>query len=126
MFLLLLLVLWINKNLSSKLLLQCVHSGQIYLTKENIDLPPLDFIKTYLGMKFPICCLLNKNLCSAEVSDVLWSPTWLRASTRGSPVTSWDQGLVLLSQQEAAAGAGAGLAQPGVSSSTLVCAFLTV
>lgn len=88
MFFLLLLVLWINKNLSSKLLLQCFHSGQIYLTKENIDLPPLDFIKTYLGVKFPICCLLNKNLCSAEVSGVLWSHTWLRASTRGSPVTA--------------------------------------
>lgn len=87
-------MLWINKNLSSKLLLQCFHSGQIYLTKENIDLPLLDFVKTYLGMKFPICCLLNKNLSSVEVSGVL------RGLTRGSPVISWDQGLVLLEPAE--------------------------
>lgn len=89
--------------MSSELLLQCFHSGQIYLTKENIDLPPLDFVKTYLGMKFPIRCFLHKSLSTAEVSYVLWSHTWLRGSARGPPVLGQDQGLVLL---EPAGGGG--------------------
>lgn len=59
-----------KQKMSSELLLQCFQRPHLP-TKEYIDPPPLDFIKTYLGLKFPIHFFLNKSLSSAEVFYVL-------------------------------------------------------
>lgn len=75
-------------------LLSCssnISSDHFYLQNYILIFPPLDFMKTYLGLKFPIHCFLNKNLSSADVFYVLWSHTWLRFNQR---LPSSPQGLV--------------------------------
>lgn len=57
-------------------LLSCcssVPNDHIYLQKNILIFLPLDFIRTYLVLKFPIHCFLNKNPSSAEVFYMLWS-----------------------------------------------------